>query len=152
MENHEYKTLWEKKVKLFSRVQLFATPWTVAHQSPPSMGFPGWGIHVKPWLIHVNVWQKPLQYCKVISLQLIKINKKKKKERVLEWIAISFSRGPSWPRDWTQVSYIVGRCFTVWATRGLPTKHCRYAQFIHLTHLSHCATFRQSLISKDDTL
>ena len=28
------------------------------------------------WLIHVNVWQKPLQYCKVISLQLIKINEK----------------------------------------------------------------------------
>ena len=36
-----------------------------------------WGTHVNPWLIHVNVWQKPLQYCKVISLQLIKINKKK---------------------------------------------------------------------------
>ena len=28
------------------------------------------GAHVHPWLIHVNVWQKPLQYCKVISLQL----------------------------------------------------------------------------------
>ena len=28
------------------------------------------GTHVHPWLIHVNVWQKPLQYCKVISLQL----------------------------------------------------------------------------------
>ena len=41
----------------------------------------GWGIHVNPWLIHVNVWQKPLQYCKVISLQLIKINGKKKKEK-----------------------------------------------------------------------
>ena len=26
--------------------------------------------HVHPWLIHVNVWQKPPQYCKVISLQL----------------------------------------------------------------------------------
>ena len=38
----------------------------------------GWGIHVNPWLIHVNVWQKPLQNCKVISLQLIKINGKKK--------------------------------------------------------------------------
>ena len=37
-----------------------------------------WGTHVNPWLIHVNVWQKPLQYCKVISLQLIKINGKKK--------------------------------------------------------------------------
>ena len=41
----------------------------------------GWGTHVNPWLIHVNVWQKPLQYCKVISLQLIKINGKKKKEK-----------------------------------------------------------------------
>ena len=40
----------------------------------------GWGTHVNPWLIHVNVWQKPLQYCKVISLQLIKINGKKEKE------------------------------------------------------------------------
>ena len=30
----------------------------------------GWGTHVQPWLIQVNVWQKPLQYCKVISLQL----------------------------------------------------------------------------------
>ena len=38
----------------------------------------GWGTHVNPRLIHVNVWQKPLQYCKVISLQLIKINGKKK--------------------------------------------------------------------------
>ena len=36
-----------------------------------------WGTHVNPWLIHVNVWQKSLQYCKVISLQLIKINEKK---------------------------------------------------------------------------
>ena len=36
----------------------------------------GWGTHVQPWLIHVNVWQKPPQYCKVNSLQL---NIKKKK-------------------------------------------------------------------------
>ena len=33
-------------------------------------GSSGWGTDVHPWLIHVNVWQKPLQYCKVISLQL----------------------------------------------------------------------------------
>ena len=37
--------------------------------------------------------------------------------RVLEWGAISFSRGSSQPRDWTQVSWIVGRHFIVWATR-----------------------------------
>ena len=36
----------------------------------------GRGIHVNPWLIHVNVWLH-LQYCKVISFQLIKINVKK---------------------------------------------------------------------------
>ena len=28
------------------------------------------GTHVNPWLIHVNVWQKPPQYCKIISFQL----------------------------------------------------------------------------------
>ena len=33
----------------------------------------GWETHVNPWLIHVNVWQKPLKNCKLISLQLIKI-------------------------------------------------------------------------------
>ena len=30
----------------------------------------GFGKRVPPWLIHVNVWQKTPQYCKVISLQL----------------------------------------------------------------------------------
>ena len=39
-------------------------------------GGSGWGTHANPWLIHVSVWQNPLQYYKVISLQLIKINKK----------------------------------------------------------------------------
>ena len=42
-------------------------------------GGSGWGIHVTPWLIHVNVWQNPLKCCEVISLQLIKINEKKKR-------------------------------------------------------------------------
>ena len=37
--------------------------------------------------------------------------------RILEWVAISFSRGSSPPRDHTRVSSIVGRRFTVWATR-----------------------------------
>ena len=39
--------------------------------------------------------------------------------RVLEWAAISFSRGSSQPRDRTRVSRIVGRRFTIWATRGV---------------------------------
>ena len=53
-------------------------------------GGSGWGTHVNPWLIHVNVWQKPLQYCKVISLQLIKINEKKKLLFYTEFMAFPF--------------------------------------------------------------
>ena len=38
--------------------------------------------------------------------------------RVLEWVVISSSRRSPWPRDWSQVSRIVSRHFTIWATRG----------------------------------
>ena len=37
--------------------------------------------------------------------------------RILEWVAISFSRGSSQPRDQTRVSCSAGRFFTNWATR-----------------------------------
>ena len=39
--------------------------------------------------------------------------------RILEWVAIPFSRGSSWPRDRTRVSRIAGRFFTIWATNCL---------------------------------
>ena len=42
--------------------------------------------------------------------------------RLLEWVAISFSRRSLWPRNWTRVSCIVGRCSTVWATRDVKIK------------------------------
>ena len=61
--------------------ELCPTLWTIAHQTPLSMGFSG-----------KNTWS--------------------------EWVAISFSRGSSWPRDWTPVSCvfcIAGRFFTHWA-------------------------------------
>ena len=37
--------------------------------------------------------------------------------RILEWVAIYFSRGSSPSRDWNWVSFTAGRFFTVWATR-----------------------------------
>ena len=37
--------------------------------------------------------------------------------RILDKVAISFLKGSSWPRDWTQVSHIAGRLFTNWANR-----------------------------------
>ena len=37
--------------------------------------------------------------------------------QALEWVAILFSRGSSWPRNWTQVPCIAGKFFTDWAMR-----------------------------------
>ena len=39
--------------------------------------------------------------------------------RILEWVAISYSRGSSWPRNQTWVSCISGRFFTIWAESQL---------------------------------
>ena len=52
---------------------------------------------------------KPPQYCKIISLQL---KLKKKKKRILEWVAMPTSRGSSQLKDQTQVSLLVGSFFT----------------------------------------
>ena len=41
--------------------------------------------------------------------------------RIMEWVAIPFSRGLSRPRDWTRVSRIAGSFFTTWATGEAPT-------------------------------
>jgi len=41
--------------------------------------------------------------------------------RKLEWVTFPFSTGSSWLRDWTQVSHITGRFFTVWVTWGATT-------------------------------
>ena len=40
--------------------------------------------------------------------------------RILEWLAISFFRASSQPRDWTWVSCIAGRFFPNWTTKEAP--------------------------------
>ena len=59
------------KVKSLSRVQLFATPWTAAHQAPPSVGFPGKSTGVGcrfllqyTWLINTG---KDAQYLSLLD-------------------------------------------------------------------------------------
>ena len=49
-------------------------------------------------------------------------------ERILEWVAMPFSRGSSQPRDQTQLSYIAGGFFTIWATREAPLKEVLQAK------------------------
>ena len=55
----------------------------------------GWGTHVYPWLINVTVWQKPLQYCKVISLQLKKL--------FLSALKASMKFTKTQPSDWEKI-------------------------------------------------
>ena len=55
---------------------------------------------------------------------------------ILEWVAVSFSRGTSWPRDRTWVFCIVGRCFTVWATREATKKEKWSVSFKKLKYLN----------------
>ena len=49
--------------------------------------------------------------------------------RVLEWVAISFSRGSSWPRDQTYVSCMGRRILYHWATMK-PSKEQAYFNFV----------------------
>ena len=71
--------------------------------------------------------------------------------RVLEWVAISFSRGSSWPRDRIPVSRVISRCFTVWATREVLVQgrkrknYCSIAMSSNL--LSDLLLYRRGLIS-----
>ena len=44
--------------------------------------------------------------------------------RIWEWVATASSRGSSWPRDWTWVSHIADRFFTIWATGEAVKLYC----------------------------
>ena len=132
------------KVKSLSRVRLSATPWTAAHQAPPSMGSSRqeyWsgvplpspneqevplkekacGIRRElaciaiPTSSHegLHVSAKSLQKCPTLynSMDCSLPDSSDHgipQARILEWVAMSSSRGSSQPRDQTHVSYISG--------------------------------------------
>ena len=58
---------------------------------------------------------------------------------ILEWVAISFSRGTSWHRDWTQASHVIGRCFTVWATREARSHFYLFILFMEFSRQECCS-------------
>ena len=79
-------------------------------------GKPGWGK------VKVKVAQSCPTLCNPMDYTVHEILQ----DRILEWVAFSFSRGSSQPRDWTQVPHIVGRFFTSWATREAQEYWSRY--------------------------
>ena len=131
----------EVKVKSLSHVWLFVTPWIVAYQAPPSMGFsrqecwsglpfpsPLWTIQSmefpKPeyWseLPHPPLGDLPHPRIKPRSpaLQTNSLPAEPQgKPRILEWVAYLLSCRSSGPRNQTRVSCIAGGFFTNWAIR-----------------------------------
>ena len=56
--------------------------------------------------------------------------------RILEWITISFSRGSSWPRDWSWVSCV--SCIVRWILYNCATSE---------THYEHCSAIKKEWTS-----
>ena len=65
--------------------------------------------------------------------------------RILEWAAISFPRGSSWPRDRAPVSCTAGRFFAIWATREALDIHQRTLVVLPSSHTP--ASFPSSFFS-----
>ena len=125
------------KWKSLSRVQFFVTPWTVASQAALFIGFSRqryWsGLHFSPPII--CIYTSVILTSLLLCVQFITYSCDSKsclvglcdpmdytaheilQARILEWVAIPFSRGSSQPRYWTQVSRMAAGFFTIWATR-----------------------------------
>ena len=98
---------------LLSHVQLFVTPWVVAHQAPLSMGFfrqeYRTGLHALLQGIFPTQGSNPgLAHFRWIYYHL----SHEESLRILEWVTYPFSRGSPRPRNQTKVSRIAGRFFT----------------------------------------
>ena len=95
--NHVYYHMWNRSPVLVWCMRQGAQGWFTGMTKRDWMGREmggdsGWRTHVHPWLIHVNVWQKSLQCCKVISLL--------KKNNNNDWLVWS----PCCPRNFQESS------------------------------------------------
>ena len=78
---HVYYHMWNRSSVQVQYMRQGAQGWCTGMTQKDGMrremgGVFRMGNTCQPWLIHVNVWQKPLQYCKLINLQLNKFKKK----------------------------------------------------------------------------
>ena len=120
---------WKVKVLVAQSCPTLATPWTATRQAHLSMGFSrqeywselspapgdlpypriGGSYHCRWTPYHLSHQWIPtvLIWCGILQA------------RILEWVAVPFSRGSSQSKDRTQVFCIAGGFFTSWATREL---------------------------------
>ena len=72
-----------------------------------------WSLSLLQGIFPTQGLNPGIPHCRWILYQL----SHKGSPRILKWVAYPFSRGPSWPRNWTGVFCIASRVFTNWAMR-----------------------------------
>ena len=109
---------WKVKVKSLSCDRPSATPWIAAYYL----------CLILKHLIHFKrkVKVKVTRLCPTPSDPMDYTVHGILQARILEWVVFPFSRGPSQPRDRTQISHIADRFFTSWATRKALQKETSY--------------------------
>ena len=90
--------------------------WMFTYKGPYSQSYGLSSSHI--WMWKWKCFQPGLTLCNPMDFSLPGSSVHGiLQERILEWVAILFSRISTWPRDLTWVSHIVGRFFTIWANR-----------------------------------
>ena len=132
-DRHFLETSYEEEASHLTR----RFPWLLLRWAPPwlhallSRNFPWGELKVPPPPVKVLVTQSCLPLCDPMDYSLPSSSVHGiLQARILEWVAIPFFRGSSWPRDRTQVSCIAGWFFTIWATRE--------AHILLCSNVSHC--------------
>ena len=101
------------KLKSLSHVQMFVTLWAIGIGNSPSQNTEVGSLSLLQGIFSTQGSNLGLPHCRWILYQL----SHQGSPRILEWVAWTFSRGSSWPRNWTRVSCITSGFFTSWATR-----------------------------------
>ena len=127
---------------------LFVTPWTVAHQVLLSMGV----LHARTLqcLLFPPTGDLPNPGIEPQSPALQTDSSPTEppgKLKNTEEVAYPFSKGYSWPRNWTGVSCIAGAYFTTWTTNYLvfifTVKYQRLAYYCPSLLLCYTSTYKQ---------
>ena len=104
------------KWKSLSSAWLFETPWTYNPWNSPGQNTRVGNHSLLQGIVPTQGSNPDLPHCRWILYQL----SHQRSARILEWVAIPFSRGSSQPRNWTGVSCIAGGFFTNWAMKEAP--------------------------------
>ena len=103
------------KWKLLSCVQLFCDPmdWLYSPWNSPGQNIGVGSLSLLQGVFPTQGLNPGVLHCRWILYQL----SHKGSPRILEWVAYPFSRGSSWPKNWTGVSCVAGGFFTNWVIR-----------------------------------